>query len=192
MCCDQNSHCIPPVDFTNSCAERTHTPPPQTQAQLKLSQRVTGESSYSSPGRNLNVCKVCFCLHRSSIMDIKEYIQKMSVSERQLTAEVSNLLQLLLVMPATNAISERSFSALRRVKNYLRSSMTQERLNHLLLLHAHKQLTDLIDLIAVANDFVSLSEHRLSLLGKFSEADILPIAFCGKCIALLKCSSCNC
>ena len=128
----------------------------------------------------------------ASVMDIKEYIQKMSVSERQLTAEVSNLLQLLLVMPATNAISERSFSALRRVKNYLRSSMTQERLNHLLLLHAHKQLTDLIDLIAVANDFVSLSEHRLSLFGKFSEADILPIGFCGKCKALLKCSSCNC
>ena len=71
MCCDQNSHCIPPVDFTNSCAERTHTPPPQTpltQAQLKLSQRVTGESSYSSPGRNLNVCKVSFCVHRSSML----------------------------------------------------------------------------------------------------------------------------
>ena len=98
----------------------------------------------------------------ASVMDIKKYIQKMSVSERQLIAEVSNLLQLLLVMPSTNAISERSFSALRRVKNYLRSSMTQERLNHLLLLHAHKQLTDSIDLIAVANDFVALSEHRLS------------------------------
>ena len=128
----------------------------------------------------------------ASVMDIKEYIQKMSVSERQLIAEVSNLLQLLLVMPSTNAISERSFSALRRVKNYLRSSMAQERLNHLLLLHAHKHLTDSIDLIAVANDFVSLSEHRLSIFGKFSEVDILPIGFCGKCKALLKCSSCNC
>ena len=54
---------------------------------------------------------------------------------------------------------ERSFSSLRRVKNYLRSSMTQERLNHLLLLHAHKQLTDSIGMIAFANDFVALSEH---------------------------------
>ena len=128
----------------------------------------------------------------ATVMDIKEYVLKMSPSERQLIVEVCNLLQLLLVMPATNAISERSFSALGRVKNYLRSSMTQERLNHLLLLHTHKQLTDSIDLIAVANEFVALSEHRLSLFGKFSDADILPIRFCGKCKALLKYTSCNC
>ena len=63
-------------------------------------------------------------------------------------------------MPSTNAISERSLSALRRVKNYLSSSMTLERLNHLFLLNAHKQLTDSMDLIAVENDFVALSEHR--------------------------------
>ena len=34
-----------------------------------------------------------------------------------------NLAQLSLVMPANNASSERSFSALRRVKNYLRTSI---------------------------------------------------------------------
>ena len=125
----------------------------------------------------------------ASVMDIRDYIQKMPLPERQLIAEVSNLLQLLLVMSSTNAVSERSFSALRRVKNYLCSSMTQERLNHLLLLHAHKQLIDSIDLIAVANGFVALSDHRLGLFGKFSEADILLIGFCGKCKALLKCLS---
>ena len=70
--------------------------------------------------------------------------------------------------------------------------MTQERLNHLLFVHTYKQLTDSIDLIAVANEFVALSEHRLSIFGKFSDADILPIGFCGKCKALLKCTSCNC
>lgn len=125
-------------------------------------------------------------------MDIKEYVQELSPPERQLIAEISNLLQLFLVLPSTNAIiSERSFSALRRVKNYLCSSMTQERLNHLLLIHAHKHLTDSIDLIEVANDFVALSEHRLGQFGKFSEADILPIGYCGKCKALLKCTSCT-
>ena len=35
---------------------------------------------------------------------------------------------ILLVIPATNATSERSFSALRRIKSYLRSTMTQDRL----------------------------------------------------------------
>ena len=35
------------------------------------------------------------------------------------------LVKLILVMLATNSLSERSFSALRRIKNYLRSIMTQ-------------------------------------------------------------------
>ena len=44
----------------------------------------------------------------------------------------------MLVMPATNAVSERSFSALKRVKTYLRSNTGEVRLNHLMLLHVHK------------------------------------------------------
>ena len=39
------------------------------------------------------------------------------------------------VDPASNATSERSFSALRRVKTYLSSTMTQCRLNNLMVLH---------------------------------------------------------
>ena len=37
-------------------------------------------------------------------------------------------MKLLLVMPATNATLERSFSALRRIKSYLQATMSQERL----------------------------------------------------------------
>ncbi len=43
---------------------------------------------------------------------------------------------------ATNAVSERSASVLRRVKTYLRSTVTQLRLNNLLTLHGHKDKTD--------------------------------------------------
>ena len=71
-------------------------------------------------------------------------------------------------MPATNATSERSFSALRRVKSYLRSTMGEERLSSLLMLHVHKDLTDSLDLLEVANSFVSDSEHRLRIFGKFT------------------------
>ena len=70
-------------------------------------------------------------------------------------------------MPASNATSECSFSALRRVKAYLRSTMGQERLNNLMLLHTHKELTDDLDLKNVATEFISGSEHRLSIFGKF-------------------------
>ena len=71
-------------------------------------------------------------------------------------------------MPATNATSERSFSALRRVKSYLRSTMGEERLSNLLMLHVHKDLTDSLDLLEVANSFVSDSEHRRRIFGKFT------------------------
>ena len=70
---------------------------------------------------------------------------------------------LIVVMPATNASSERSFSAMHRMKSYLRSTMKQERLNHLMFLQVHKQLIDTLNLADVANDFVSSCDHRLSI-----------------------------
>ena len=61
----------------------------------------------------------------------------------------------MLVMPATNAISARSFSALKQVKTYLRSTMGEATLSHLMLLHDHKELADGIDMaVEVANLFV--------------------------------------
>ena len=78
------------------------------------------------------------------------------------------------MMPATNAGSERSFSAVRRIKSYLRSTMSQQRLNHLMLLHVHKDRTDGLDLVDVANDFIFGSEDRKNLFGaKFSSSDLL-------------------
>ena len=68
-------------------------------------------------------------------------------------------------MPATNAISERSFSAFKSVKTYLRTTMTQRRLNHLLL-HVHKDKTDNIDLKEILNDSVC-NENRVSVFGQF-------------------------
>ena len=41
----------------------------------------------------------------------------------------------------TTAITERAFSSLRRLKTYLRSTMSQERLNHLALLNIERDLS---------------------------------------------------
>ena len=99
---------------------------------------------------------------------MKEYFQHLQAAERELLSEVKTVLQLILVMPATNAASERSFSAMRRVKSYLRSTMTQERLNHMMVLHVHPlDMTDSLNLQQVANDFVAGREGRLRLFGKF-------------------------
>ena len=60
---------------------------------------------------------------------------------------VHQLLRLYMTVPITSATSERTFSALRWVLNFLRSSMAERRLNNCLLLHIHKELTDSLDLI---------------------------------------------
>ena len=76
-----------------------------------------------------------------------------------------------LVMPGTNGISELPFSALRRIKTYLGSTMNQDRLTHLMTLHILKELTDKLDLITIANDFVAGDTHRLTIFGTFTSKD---------------------
>ena len=63
-------------------------------------------------------------------------------------------------MPATNAASERSFSALKRLKTYLRPTTGDSRLNHLMMFHVHKDRTDALTLVNVANDFVGEKVNR--------------------------------
>ena len=43
--------------------------------------------------------------------------------------------------------------------------MSQDRLNHLLVLNVNKDLTDSLDLISVGNDLTADLEHRLSIDG---------------------------
>ena len=78
---------------------------------------------------------------------------------------IHTVIRLYLTVPLSNASAERSFSALRRIKTYLRNTLTQEHLNHLMMLNVHKQLTDNIDLISVAKTFVSGNERRLNFFG---------------------------
>lgn len=61
-----------------------------------------------------------------SFHDTVKVLSGLSVAERAEFSGVLKVLKLLLVLPATNVTSERSFSALRRVKTYLQSTMSQE------------------------------------------------------------------
>ena len=48
----------------------------------------------------------------------------------------------------------------------------QSHLNHFMMLHVHKDRTDALILVDVANDFVGEKENRKQLFGKFSANDI--------------------
>ena len=92
-------------------------------------------------------------------------IVKLVKDQVSLFNEIRTLLKLLLVLPAT---SERSFSALKRIKTALRSTMSQARMNSLLLLHVHKEKTDKLLTNQIGNEFLSSNEHRLSIFGNFT------------------------
>ena len=98
------------------------------------------------------------------LSDVTDQITRLGPA-RRLYSEVSNLIVLLLVIPASSATAERSFSCLRRLKTYLRSTMGQERLNHILVLNVHQDETDLINLKCVARVFISLNDMRRNVFG---------------------------
>ena len=66
------------------------------------------------------------------LKDVLCYLKSLSESQRVLYSQVIVLATLIMLMPATNAASEQSFSAIKRIKNYLRATMSQTRLNSLM------------------------------------------------------------
>ena len=50
--------------------------------------------------------------------------------------------------------------------------MGDHRLFYLMILHVHKQLTDSLDLIEVANRFVANNDSRKQIFGTFSKRDM--------------------
>ena len=87
-------------------------------------------------------------------------------------SEVVKMIILVTVIPVTNAISERSFSAMRRLYTYLRTNMGSSRLNNAMVLHIHKDRKDKLQLVDVANDFVFESNHRKTLFGISDNVDL--------------------
>ena len=110
---------------------------------------------------------------RFDIADLLDFFQSLGNARKLLLSEICTLGKLMLFMPATNAVSERSFFTLKRVKNYLRSTTEEGRLNHLIFLHVHKELADGIDTVEVANLFVGDNQRRKQpVFGKFSKNDL--------------------
>ncbi|VAI83222.1 unnamed protein product [Triticum turgidum subsp. durum] len=73
---------------------------------------------------------------------------------------VSTAYRILLTMHVTVASGERSFLKLKLLKNYLRSTMSQERLNGLAICCIEKDVLDNIDLDTAVNDFASKNARR--------------------------------
>ena len=101
----------------------------------------------------------------ASLRNVTEVLRNLEV--RNHLCEVYKLAKLIMVMPATNCTSERTFSLLKLIKSYLRHTMTPGRLNHLMVLSAYRNRLDEMDLRKVTLIFVQKHDGRRHTFGKF-------------------------
>ena len=82
-----------------------------------------------------------------------------------LLPQVKLLLCALLVVPASTATPERSFSALRRLKTWLRGTMGQRRLNTLAVAHVHRGRVRDVTVEDLMIEFITKSGSRTLIFG---------------------------
>ncbi len=105
-------------------------------------------------------------LHFTSFEEVLDLL-KTEEEIGRLLPELLKFIKLVLTLPVTTCTAERSFSCLRRVLTYLRSSMTQLRLNSLCILNVHREETANLNLVAIANNFISTNNMRSQKFAKF-------------------------
>ena len=74
----------------------------------------------------------------TSVQNVSEATNEAPSYTRIYLSEIRKPLRRYLVVPVTSATSEKTFSVLRRLLVYLRSTTTEMLLNNCLLLHVHK------------------------------------------------------
>lgn len=73
---------------------------------------------------------------------------------------VEIILRIILSMAVTNCAGERSFSTMKRVKNYLRNSMGEIKLNALAVMAIESDMTEALDFQEVIEKFVKIKQRR--------------------------------
>jgi hypothetical protein len=74
--------------------------------------------------------------------------------------------RILLTISVTVASAERSFSKLKLLKSYMRSTMTQERLNGLAMISIESDVFEDTDYEGVIKDFISRNRRRMLLFSR--------------------------
>ena len=94
----------------------------------------------------------------SSSEEAVKLLRGLPVEVRGLFNQV--LTRILLVAPVSSCEAERSFSALHRLKTWLRSTMAQERLNIIVVCNVHKERLDKLDMKMIRQEFVGSSDAK--------------------------------
>uniref|UniRef100_A0A1A8B2G3 HAT C-terminal dimerisation domain-containing protein n=1 Tax=Nothobranchius furzeri TaxID=105023 RepID=A0A1A8B2G3_NOTFU len=150
------------------------------QASLEVLQKlesvlITGKSDAivdQNPEINRRMLDVQLAMLKSkntyiSSTDAADILRGMLPEVRGLFDQVEILVRLLLVVPTSSADAERSFSALRRLKTWLRSNVNQKCLNNVAIYHVHQERVDALDRKKLCQEFTSANDRRQHLFGSF-------------------------
>ena len=93
-----------------------------------------------------------------NILEMQKFIIENKVQEVFSYIEIAT--RMFLNIPASNCSAERSFSALKRIKNYLRSKLNEELLNDYTVLHIEAELVKTIEFDEVIDMFASTKARK--------------------------------
>ena len=97
----------------------------------------------------LQIVRNCLPKETKKAIEVLDYIKMMDCC----FPNVWIAYRILLTIPVTVASAERSFSKLKLIKSYLRSTMSQERLNGLAMVSIEKEVLKQIDCNSIISDF---------------------------------------
>lgn len=109
---------------------------------------------------------LCFKAIVTSLEESKPYFILNYIITNDLTSCFPNLavaLRIFLTLPVTVASGERSFSKLKLIKNFLRSTMSQERLTNLATISIEHEICQNLDISNIIDDFASKKARRVLL-----------------------------
>ncbi|KAL4107535.1 hypothetical protein QTP88_017867 [Uroleucon formosanum] len=99
-------------------------------------------------------------LKRVTFFEMLNFIYKNKLQDAY--PNISVAYQIYLTMPVTSASCERSFSKLKLIKTYLRSTTEQARLNHLSILSIENKIARQINYEDIINDFAAKKARKVN------------------------------
>ena len=94
--------------------------------------------------------------NKNTLVDILNYIKKLEFFPNACIAY-----RILLTISVTVASAKKTFSKLKLIKSYLRSTMSQERLSELAILSIEKKMLEKIDYKSLINNFASKRARKM-------------------------------
>jgi hypothetical protein len=78
--------------------------------------------------------------------------------------DVFTLFLIFLSIPVTVASAERSFSKLKLIKNYLKNSISEDRLTNIAILNIEREKTSELEIDKIINDSENLKSRKKNVL----------------------------